>query len=356
MEVYFTFPDGALSYDCAACGQRCCRGAGFAFGADELVPLLTRAPSLSAHLSLRAGGTFHAADLTERCWLLDGAGLCELEVKHGRDAKPSTCRLFPFNRVYRVGDVRVVDVNSALCPVEPAGGDGVRHEALRRDLDALAGSPLIDVPAKLPDGLAADWLARERRIAEAACAGSDPSSLAAAAGDDATDVPAAAWARVYGLAADALEPLERAVAPRVALLYPSLRFGALFAGGGASYALTVERLPRRLRALTFLGALATRSLGAPPSLRGLTELARAQAPILDVLERWTTIVKLAAPQFSADVAPALQAPLAILLGGAFRGGRTVGELVESAAAALPVEQRPLAVALAAKQLPTLLPV
>src|SRR2546428_7877452 len=120
MEVYFTFPDGGLRYDCAACRQRCCRGAGFAFTAEELVPLIRRAPSLAPHLQLRGGGSFHAVDLTERCWFLDGNGFCDLEVKHGRAAKPSTCRLFPFNRVFRVGEVRVIDVNSVLCPLEPA--------------------------------------------------------------------------------------------------------------------------------------------------------------------------------------------------------------------------------------------
>src|SRR4030095_7526907 len=88
METYFTFPDGALRYDCASCRQRCCRGKGFAFTGDELVPLLRRAPSLAAHLELRAGGAFGAVDLTERCWFLQDDGWCRLEVEHGRAAKP----------------------------------------------------------------------------------------------------------------------------------------------------------------------------------------------------------------------------------------------------------------------------
>ena len=32
--TWFTFTDGELGYDCAACGQACCRGHGFAAGAD----------------------------------------------------------------------------------------------------------------------------------------------------------------------------------------------------------------------------------------------------------------------------------------------------------------------------------
>ena len=185
MQTFFTFPDGALRYDCATCRQRCCRGKGFALGADELLPLLARAPTLAPHLHLRAGGTFGANDLAERCWFLKDDGLCAIEVTHGRDAKPSTCRLFPFNRVYRVGEVRVVDVNSLLCPVEAAAGDGARHADLQREIDQLAGSPLIDVPALAPADLGADWLARERAVAAvAAQQPADPEALVVAGGDD----------------------------------------------------------------------------------------------------------------------------------------------------------------------------
>src|SRR5438876_9146098 len=108
---YFTFPDATLTYDCAACGQRCCRGAGFAVGEPELVPLLARAPELAGHLWVRPGGTLGATTDSEGCWFLAGDGLCRIERDFGRTLKPSTCRLFPFNRVFRAGGVRVVDVN-----------------------------------------------------------------------------------------------------------------------------------------------------------------------------------------------------------------------------------------------------
>ncbi|MSP63684.1 MAG: YkgJ family cysteine cluster protein [Myxococcales bacterium] len=357
METWFTFPDGALSYDCATCRQRCCRGKGFSFSADELVPLLRRAPSLAPHLQLGGGGTFRAVDLTERCWFLEESGLCELETKHGRDAKPSTCRLFPFNRVFRVGDVRVVDVNSLLCPVAAAApGQGASHAALREEIASLEGSAVLDVPAWQPAELPADWLAKEQQIAAATVAhAADPSALAAAAGDPGTDALHAAWARTYGIAPDDLRPLEAAVAPRVALLYPSLRWNALFHKGAPAWPHSVARLPRRLRALTFLAALAARSLGAAPSLRGITELLRAQASVLAVLERFDAPVKLAEARFDSDVAPHLQTALALLLGGAYRGGRSLGEIVEMAAATLAPGERPLAVALAAQRLDTLLP-
>ncbi|MCS6913440.1 MAG: hypothetical protein RMK29_16260 [Myxococcales bacterium] len=53
--------------------------------------------------------------------------------------------------------------------------------------------------------------------------------------------------------------------------------------------------------------------------------------------------------------PKLQPALGALLGGAFRGGQTLGQIVEAAAATLPPPERPLALALAATQLATLFP-
>ena len=135
METWFTIPDGGLKYDCPSCGQKCCRGRGFALGGGELVQLLRKAPVLAPHLYLRAGGSIGAVDVTDGCWFLDAGGNCDLEVRHGRATKPSTCRLFPFNRVFKVGDVRVVDMNSVLCPLQPAGGDGVRWAELSREID-----------------------------------------------------------------------------------------------------------------------------------------------------------------------------------------------------------------------------
>jgi hypothetical protein len=70
---------------------------------------------------------------------------------------------------------------------------------------------------------------------------------------------------------------------------------------------------------------------------------------------WAQPVRLASPQFGADVPPGLglERALGALLSGAFRGGQTLGALVEAAAAVLPAPHRPLSVALAAGQLATL---
>ena len=345
MRTYFTFPDGGLTYDCPTCGQLCCRGKGFALGGGELVPLLKKAPALAPHLYLRAGGSLGAIDLTDGCWFLAGDGNCALESQHGRAAKPSTCRLFPFNRVFRVGDVRVVDMNSVLCPLQATDGGGVRWEDLSREIAellALGASPLIDVEATAPLELPADWLAREERAADEP----EPAELAALA---------QSWARVYGVALEDLSSLEAQAAPPVRLLTPSLRFNTLFRKEGGLYPQLFAELPRRLRALRFLAALSVRAAGRAPSLRALTELWQLQSSMIDVLASWDEPVHVLKPQFGADVPEALQAPLGILLGGAFRGGKTLGELVESVAAALDGPARPLAVALAASQMATLFP-
>ncbi len=211
------------------------------------------------------------------------------------------------------------------------------------------------MPSWQPQDLASDWLATEQRIQQAAVEHSrNPSALSVAAGAD-SDALHAAWARVYGISPTEIAALEAEVAPRVALIYSSLRYNALFKKGAIAYPKAIAELPSRLRALTFLGALAARSLGASPSLRGLTEIFRAQAETIDVLVKFSASVKLTAPKFDADIPTALQGALGVLLGGAFRGGKTLGELVEAAAASLENSHRSLAVALAAQQLDTLLP-
>jgi hypothetical protein len=323
--TYFTFADGALRYDCMKCGQACCRGRGFAVAADELVPLLGRVPRLASVLRTRPGGSAWVADLTDGCWFLQGDGNCSIEVEHGRLAKPSTCRLFPFNRVYTAGGVRVVDFNASLCPLEDASGTGVRHADLIAEIDALAGSPLVDVPLPSPSELPADWVERER-------AATIPTPPEAACG-------------LYGARPDA------AINALIALAAPSLRFGWLFRKNAGAYPVESTRLPERLAGLALIAAAAPHARAL--SLRGLVELWHESAGALDVLARWREPVTLRSPQFSADLPAALQPALGAFLAAAFRGPKPLGELVVAAAAALPETLRPLAVPVVASQLGSL---
>ncbi len=370
MITYFTFSDGSLGYDCAACGQRCCRGKTFAIDADELVPLLGRQPRLARHLRLGGGGTLVAQNLTDRCWFLQGDGYCRIEAEDGRAAKPSTCRLFPFNRVFRIGNVRVVDFNSTLCPIELRTPDGVGHAEIVKDLDEIGRSPLVESPRRSPAGLPEEWW-RAEEATQALYREHADSALAAlgAQGDLDGERLLVAWRAVYGLAPEREAAFAGKVAERVAALAGTLRFSQLFAPAASSgsatatvdgdaaardYVVEAGLLPRRLFALAFLGTLAADLLDEAPSLRGLTELWHGQRGTLDVLARWDASVKIRNPQFSADLPPLLQPHLGKLLGLGFRGGSSLGQIVATIADGCEPAERPLVVALAASQLAALL--
>jgi hypothetical protein len=332
VRTYFTFPDGGLRYDCPSCRQQCCRGKGFALTGPELLPLLRKAPELGPHLYLRNGGSIGAVDVTDGCWFLAGDGNCTLETRFGRALKPSTCRLFPFNRIFKIDDLRVVDMNSVLCPLQPADGNGVRWADLSREIDELSGSPLVDVEPTRPLDLPDNWLDLERRLME-----EDPLQAEPALAKD--------WAEIYGTGDD------QAVRPILKLLAPSLRFNTLFRKeGGGPYSHLIAMLPKRIRALGLLAGL-----GGQPSLRSLTELWTQQASTLDVLTNWEEPIQMTSPKFDASIPDELQPALGALLGGAYRGGKTLGDLVKMSAAVLEAPMRPLAVALAASQMSTLFP-
>ncbi len=86
----------------------------------------------------------------------------------------------------------------------------------------------------------------------------------------------------------------------------------------------------------------------------MTELWNEAAFALDVLERWDEPVKMAGMNFQSDVPAMMQPALGALLGGAFRGGQTLGALLLHSAQSLPHEARPMIVALAASLRSTLL--
>lgn len=101
--VYFTWPDQRFRYECRGCGA-CCKGHGIGLdlAAGQLVQLVQRRPEITAFLR-RRGDAITAFNPRDRCWFLADDGMCKVEVEDGRDAKPASCRLFPFNRVFRIG-------------------------------------------------------------------------------------------------------------------------------------------------------------------------------------------------------------------------------------------------------------
>lgn len=131
-KFYFAFPDRAYHYNCAKCDALCCRGHGIGTTAKETPQLLAHYPELAwaATKSGPAGSDF--SNPAGGCFFLNDEKLCQIEVEHGREAKPGVCVLFPFNDFSRLGDIVVVRPHF-LCPLRLTPGEGVgRHAELEQ--------------------------------------------------------------------------------------------------------------------------------------------------------------------------------------------------------------------------------
>lgn len=281
-DVYFTFPDGGLRYDCRGCGA-CCKGHGIGIdaAAGQLVQLTARRPELVAFVR-RRGEAVTAFNPRDRCWFLADDGLCRIELEDGRAAKPASCRLFPFNRVFQLGRTMVVDFNSVICPLATVERGGVAHADLLAEIATISDPGIVGTQLPVDDAL----IARERAIADRLFAGPrDVASAwsAQAAGEPPRDLVAAAF--------DALGlvwrlPGERTLEHALALT-PSLRFNELY--GPRQYAprASMPALLARMW-LAWLGfaalgeALAQRALG----LQELTTLWSEQASLMHAVARW----------------------------------------------------------------------
>ncbi|TMQ14306.1 MAG: YkgJ family cysteine cluster protein, partial [Deltaproteobacteria bacterium] len=178
--VYFTWPDRRFRYQCHGCGA-CCKGHGIGLdvAGGQLVQLLARRPALAAFLR-RRGDAITAFNPRDRCWFLADDGLCRIEVEDGRAAKPASCRLFPFNRIFRLGDITIVDYNSVICPLHIADDDGVSHAEIAAEIATITDPAVIatPLPARDPTAEARAFVDTERPIAAALFAA--PGDLAAA--------------------------------------------------------------------------------------------------------------------------------------------------------------------------------
>jgi hypothetical protein len=292
-EIYFPFFDGAFRYDCVRCGGQCCKGLGFAVGSSELVPLLVRRPVVAPFVQ-PAGRHASIIDLAEGCWFFTSDGRCSIEIGDGYAAKPSICRLFPFTRVYRIGQVTVVEPHLLLCPLEEGHGQGVTHASIAAELTAL-GEEMPNIYCHVPAALPDDWLEREREVVaqSAAFLQKEPKGtssyleFAAQLGDAATATALwQAWHHSFGLGPDFGEH-DRGVARGMALLTPTLRAAALFTGSPPGpYPRLVTRLPGLILATGFIAALASRALGRPPTPRSIGELHKQTELVRELLSRW----------------------------------------------------------------------
>jgi Fe-S-cluster containining protein len=310
--VYFTWPDRRFAYECRGCGA-CCKGHGIGIdvAGGQLVQLLARRPGLTAFLR-RRGDAITAFNPRDRCWFLADDGLCRIEVEDGRAAKPASCRLFPFNRVFRIGSYTVVDYNSVICPLH-VGDSGITHREVLDEIASVQDANIVgtQLPARNADEEGRAFVEGERAIATAVFAAAALDLPTSPSSDDpATAMLAAAWsAQADEQALDReCEHARSAFAtivgstwriPSIATLgnacwlTPSMRFNELF--GPRQYAPRSAMSPVLARMwLAWLGFAAEGEAlaGRPLDLQELTTLWSEQAPLMHAVARWSEMPSL----------------------------------------------------------------
>ncbi len=290
--LYFTWPDGRFAYACAGCGA-CCKGHGIGIdvAGGQLVQLLARRPALAPFLR-RRGDAITAFNPRDRCWFYADDGLCRIEIEDGRAAKPASCRLFPFNRVFRIGSYTVVDYNSVICPLHVVDAGGIAYADVAAEIASVQDATIVGTPLPARDAEAEGrtFVEAERAIATAMFAvptlaaawgaQADPAAL-----DGECDHARAAFAAILGAAWRVPSPATLAAA---CWLTPSMRFNELY--GPRQYAPRSAMSPVLARMwLAWLGfaalgeELAQRSL----DLQELTTLWSEQAPLMHAVARWS---------------------------------------------------------------------
>ena len=372
MESFFTFADRTLKYDCPSCGSFCCKGKGVALEAREEVVRFARLEPRMASLVYPLNARFaQVMDVTDGCWMLKPDGLCEIELRHGYAAKPHTCRLFPFNRIFRVGDVRVIDFNSKICPLQDVADqrNGQSWADLTKQIDGEGPGFFGRGDVALPAGAAElGWAEHEAWIRDsidlflaepdyAAFAALQEEAMLALvrkqprpeARSEAVQARAGylrtllkSWRTHHGIADDPrLAEASRLAARQAALLTCSWRLSMILSRESANYPATIQMLPRHVLAATHVLELAHLGRQMAPGLRSATEIFQNAAPLIGLLALFpqrARIKKPVDPGVAVEVQPALEALSGVLL----KGGLTLGEMAESALSPFPVELRSMA--------------
>lgn len=298
--IFFTWPDSTFTYDCTPCGA-CCKGLGIGLDNEngQTQELLSLYPDITPFVRKR-GLAWTIFNPRGRCWFLADDGLCTIEVEHGRATKPGACRLFPFNRIFRIGPYMIVDYNSVICPLQPTTPDrrntGITHESVLADIEAVSDAALVGtrLPANQPEQEGKRLVTRERHIASACFREADA---------DAPSIEAPWRAQSKdGIAHIAIERISHALhmlvgqtfsvpdttTIRTALwLTPSMRFNELY--GPRTYDTRTELssvLPDIWLAwLHFLGQGA-KLCGHSLDMRAATTIWSAQIPLAYLAARW----------------------------------------------------------------------
>jgi Fe-S-cluster containining protein len=275
--VYFTWPDRRFAYECRGCGA-CCKGHGIGIDvvAGQLVQLVGKRPELAAFVR-RRGDAITAFNPRDRCWFLADDGLCRVEVEDGREAKPASCRLFPFNRVFRAGAWTVVDYNSVICPLVAVADGGISHDEVLAEIATIQDPAIVGTQLPPDDAL----FAHEHALAERIFAGGHQ-DVDDARGDE--PVIARAFDAILGIA---WRLPDAATLANALALTPSMRFNELY--GPRQYATRDRMAPVLQRMwLAWLGfaALGERLAQRPLGLQELTTLWSEQATLMHAIARW----------------------------------------------------------------------
>jgi Fe-S-cluster containining protein len=279
-----------MGYECRGCGA-CCKGHGIGIDVTggQLVQLVARRPELAAFVR-RRGNAITAFNPRDRCWFFADDGLCRIEVEDGRAAKPASCRLFPFNRVFRVGAWTVVDYNSVICPLMVVAHGGVAHTDVLAEIDTIRDPALVGTTLPGDDAL----IAAERDVAARLFAAADIAAGWAAQDRsplfEARATVDAAFRALFDLGWAA--PTEATLAAALSLS-PSLRFNELY---GPRQYLPRERMASALARmwLAWLGfaALGERLAQRPLGMQELTTLWSEEAPLAYACARWSDVPRL----------------------------------------------------------------
>ena len=154
--VYFAFADGRLSYDCISCGAQCCRGKGYLLNIEtptELHAQLKETPDLHIFFKFDASKINSSAlgvfNMEPECFFLTQDNTCRIHQNMGYEAKPETCRLFPFNNIIRVGGHLVVKPHSGICPLQISESEVADGKSSHTNL--LRSIQLRGISAEIPE-------------------------------------------------------------------------------------------------------------------------------------------------------------------------------------------------------------